>query len=628
MARIQGTFLAVSLILISPVILAQESTEAPPAEDVIVISASRNQQLRDHVGSSVTVITRSDWERHNYTELKEALTLVPGLDIINSGTGGGISSVFLRGGKSEHTLVLIDGVEVSNPGSPSRTFEFAQLNLVDIERIEVLRGPQSVLYGAKAMGGVIYITTRKGAPQASSTTYQLLAGSHETVDQSLVFNQKFDPWFLRLELAHNQETSPSLSREGDDHDEKDRHIVGTASGIVGYAQGPLRWELGHRYEQSYSDIDTYGGLGGDDPNYTGKDFNQLTHTTLAYAITPDWNSQLTLSVGHYRQFYNDLTDAAHPMDSFFGRYLAERQDHTWENTIRISDQHTLLAGINWKKELADIYSESSSSFGSSVQTMPEKSEEVSGIFAEEQWLIMPDLQLTLGGRHDTNDSFGEHNTYRSTLRYTMNPLLTIWRASYGTGFNAPSIQQLYWAYGNPQLEAETSRGWDFGFEQPVAEQWRFGCTYFRNHYNNLIDFDFATSQYANIGEAETYGTENFLRWRQQAWSSQLQYIYLRAKNLTTGQVLLRRPHQRVLWDVAWQHAAWQHAIAAQWVDDRADIGTTLDAYAVYNYALNYKLNDHMTVLMKVDNLSNKTYEEISGYNTYGRSYYAGARVTF
>lgn len=599
-------------------ILAQ--TQSIP---VIVISASRTAQDGADVASSVTVISREDLEAGLYPNVAETLRGVVGLDVAQSGPQSG-ASVFMRGAKSEHTLVLIDGVDVSHPGLNGRSTDLTHMNLTDVERIEVVRGPQSVLFGSNAIGGVINIITRR--TEGGRFGARLTAGNYGTLQQELSASYKRDAYHARASVTDTRVEGISAASEKDGNIEKDgAHSLNASIGF-GYDNGTWKSGLDWRHYESESDLDNFGGPGGDDPNYTATQRTDLATLALGHTWSPAHLSRLTLSQGWYEFDYVNKPDTAHPLASDDTSLEGARTRAELQHDMRLGS-HTVSIGAEQTTEKASSVSRLVLDDGTPIQSdIPEIRETRHAYFLQETWKT--DLAtLTAGVRRDEFEETDGATTHRfAALVPIVGERLRI-KGSYGTGFNAPSVPQRYGFGGNRALKPERSRGWDAG----VMSDWSavgVEAMYFENEFEDMIDYDFATSLFGNIARAKSRGVETALWTDVGNVRGEARYTVTHTEDKATGLVLMRRPQDKFQADLTWRPVReWLGRVEWQKVGRRRDVTGHVAGYELLNVKTSYHPLESTELFIRVDNALDEEYEEVDGYGTYGRRYYGGVALT-
>ena len=629
---------------------AQDATPVAPATDQtaplepgteqVTITATRIETPVAQVASSVTVITRQQIEERKADAVADVLRDVPGLDVVQTAGPGSTTSVFIRGANSEHTLVLIDGVEANDPFTPARTFDFGALTTDNIERIEIIRGPQSTLYGSDAIGGVINIITRKG--KGAPTGYASFeTGSFGTFREAAGISGSSGLIDYSIGLSHLDDTGIS---QADSHmpgnHEKDGYHNTTLSGRVGWAPSDVfRLDLTTRVVDAHGDLDNFGGPFGDDPNYTFSAQELFTRLQGTFSLLDGkWESKLGVSFTDFSRDYDNPTDHAHPLDSLFAKYRGELVKFDWQNDFYLADWNTLTFGLETQEEIGKDHSVSTSSFGPFVEAIPEKTARTNSAYIQDQINIGNRFITTLGVRDDDHEQFGSKVTYHVASSYLFPSTGTRLKATYGTGFKAPTLYQLFSPYGNPALLPEQSTGWDAGVEQSLLkDKVLLGVTYFKNEFKNLIDFGPMFS-FINVGQAEAKGIEASATWRPCAdVTVRASYTRQRTEDKATGLELLRRPCNKAGLDVNWRVRKDTNLnLAVAQVGPRADTNfnafpssrVKLGSYTLVNLAATHDLSKRVQLFGRVENLLDQRYEDVFGFGTPGIGVFGGVKVTF
>jgi len=414
-------------------------------EPVVVTATKIETPLRE-IASSVTVITRQDIENKQTNSVEEVLRSVPGLDVVRQGGLGQQTSIFLRGGNSTHTLVLVDGIEINDPSNPGRSFDFASLATDNIERIEIVRGPGSTLYGSDALGGVINIITRKGSgkPQVSLSAE---GGSFDTHQEQLSINggNELLNYSLVASFLESNGISAAAERYGNsEKDGYDRTTVSTRLGLTPTDDLDIDFIL--RYVDSEADLDTFAGPFGDDPNNTFDSEALYLRVQARLMLLNDlWEQKLGFSLTDYERENRDETDAAHPSDSSLTTYDSRLYKVDWQNNLYLHPANTLTAGVEYEKEEAQGASEYvyADPTWNTNDAFEKKSAETVGYYIQDQIRLWQDFITTLGVRVDDHQTFGSRLTYRITSSYLFRPTGTRIKGTYGTAFKAPTLAQLF-----------------------------------------------------------------------------------------------------------------------------------------------------------------------------------------
>lgn len=617
--------LTILLGLPSSYALAQDVQTLPD----IVVSATGLPTDAAQIGSSVTVITEEQIQRDQRRTLPDLLATVPGLNVVQTGGPGGQTSIFMRGTNADHVKVLVDGIDISDPTAPRRVFDFGPLMTDDIERVEVLRGPQSGLYGADAIGGVISITTKKGSgPAQWKATVE--GGSFGTFNQSTQVSGGTDKTNYAFTFGHNRTDSTPVTPldllapgEKRNNDFNDNY---TYSG---------------KYGAELSDIFSVNLVGrytDTKLRYTNDDFsnfpNVFPNTTQSDSVSRQFNG---LGEGVWKLFdgrfnnrigfaYTDVSRRSMDPGSPWSFFDGDRTKFYWKSDLALAKGQTLLMGVEREDERA----RTSGIDGKNGNT---------GAYVELHSAFGDRFFVTSNVRHDENDSFGGHTTWRVAPSYLILETQTKLKASYGTGFHAPSLSQMFDPLsGNPNLRPETSRGYDFGFEQALFQKRvSFGVTWFHNDIEDLITFGPApTFTNANIGSARTHGYEAFIA-AQITNDLQIRTDYTRtiAIDADTGAELTRRPKDKTSVSAVWKATdKLTLSATALWVSSWYDFDRfgfvfapiPSKPYKLVNLAANYKLNDNLTLFGRIDNLLDERYQNPIGFEKQGFGIYAGIRL--
>jgi vitamin B12 transporter len=620
----------------------QPPTEAQQAgaagkEQTIVVSPTATATPVDQIASSVTVITAKDMERDQRRTVPDALATVPGLNMVQSGGPGGQTSIFIRGTNSNHTKILIDGIDVSDPSNPNRSFDLGQLLTADIQQIEVLRGPQSGLYGADALGGVISIITKKGEGPPR-VTGMIEAGSFGTFNQSAGFSGAQDRINYSFNVAHLLTTDVPVTP---------LELLPPGQKAIGnnYDNMTYSTKLGADVSENLT-LNAVARYTDATLRFTGDTFDPVTFASFPAAAqsTQTVHQLFTRGEAVWSAFdgriknYFGVNYTNHwnwnisPGDAAPTINTGDRVQYDWHTVTQLAPYHTVIVGAEHETE--------------TLQTATVSAQNINKAgYVELQSSFANRLFLVENVRQDDNDQFGQHPTYRLAPALILPFTETKLKGSYGTGFKAPTLSQLFvsfpafFFFANPNLKPEESVGYDAGFEQPLFnDRVRFGSTYFHNDITNLIQsvLDPVTfsSTNANIGKAITEGTESFVsaaiteRVRVRA-----DYTFTRAVDVTAGLELLRRPKEKWSANVIWNpidpltlSATVLHI--GSFVDASRDFSIPrllAPGYTVVKLAADYVISDQVKIFGRVDNLFNVHYQNPTGFLQPGLGVYAGVR---
>lgn len=627
----------------------KEERTQPPSPQLkyeIVVTATRLETPVKEIASSVTVITRDDLDRMKKTTVIEALEQVLGLTLIQNGPAGAASSVLIRGANSEHTLVMLDGVELNDPISPSRSCDLAHLSLANVDRIEILRGAQSTLYGSDALGGVINIITRKGEgkPQFS---FSSLAGSFGTLSSLARFSGSKDKIHYSLATSYLRTdgfSAASTAYEG--NEEKDGYRNFTLSANLSYAlREGLDVSLSVRTINTKSDIDNFGGPYGDDTNSIQYYKSLILKGEMRELLFQNrWEQKLSFSLVDHDRNYENPADEVHLFESEQSRFRSKQWKFDWQHNLYLHRSNTLTFGLVYAEEQGHSEYHSESLWGPYSSAFPLQSAHNTGFYIQDQLRWGKRFFATIGARLDIHSQAGKALTFRIAPAFLIEQTGTKFKATYGTGFKSPSLYQLFapetlWGpVGNESLKPEESKTWDFGVEQTLlGERLFLGITLFASLYENLIDFDF-TRGFINILKASSQGAEVSLRAKPtRSLLLKALYTRTRAKDEETEKPLLRRPEDQFTAELNLQFLdKGRLDLSFIYIGKREDmewIGWTshrvsMPSYTLVNAVISYDLSDNHNIFLHLQNILNQEYEIIKGYGTPGFSAYGGFRIRF
>ena len=612
-------FLASSVTLATPA-FAQEAASG----DEIVVLASGFEQPADQTGQAISVIDRSRIDELQSATVADALKAMPSLSVIQRGPVGAQASVFVRGGNSSQTLVLIDGVRVNDPSSPNGAFDFGGLVTGNTNRIEVLRGPNSIIWGSQAIGGIVNIETQRPtgalefAAGAEGGSYGTVSGHANVSGASGIFR-----YSVGGTLYHTD--GFSMFPGGTEADGSRQAML---NGRLTIDLAPnLQLDLRANYSNTRNSYDSYsGGSGGAD--------------SLAEARNREWFAYAGLNLDladgkfHNRLAYTHAdidrvgTDpVAFTYNNYVALGLTDRIEY--RGSYDLSDAVQVVAGIEHE------WVRSSTSYEGAPADRANN--DVTGGYVQLTVRPFAGLTLTGGVRHDSFSVYGGHTTLGGNAAYTPDGGVTVLRATYAEGFRAPTLSEGQPPYGNTGLKPETARNLDIGLERSLLDRRiSLSATWFHRRSTNLITYNFATFQSENIGRANADGLELGLTLRPtDHFHVQAGYALVNAFNRSgpnDGKRLQLRPQHSASLTVDWQ-TPLKLALGAtlQMVGDSFDDAANtvpLDGYALLALRASYPLTDKVEIYGRVENLGDEHYQVVSGYNTPGRAAYAGARVRF
>jgi vitamin B12 transporter len=616
------------LVLMAPLVAqAQE----PKRVDPVVVTATPVETPSEQLGASVSVVNGEDFQTYHYPTVDEALRSVPGVEIRRSGAYGKTSSVTIRGANANQVQVLVDGLRVKSP-------TLGQVDLSDIspdliERIEVIRGPQSTLYGADAIGGVVNIITRKGRGGPFQATAQQEVGTHDTlVSRATVYGA----WkILNYALSASHLESNGLLQ----NDETDTSAISARIGAT------LPWsstlDFVFRYNKNDIGVPVKGVFPGPQPihpiiNRNARSQSETTIFSLEGKTRPVewWETRGRLARYENSAGFQDPVDPGVAFDfATFSQVNVERREAEWVNSFFIGKWSTSSVGLEHRRETG----ENRNTFRAVSETQ--------SVYFEQQLRFLERLFLTGGFRVEDSSVFGTTTTERGSLAFLIKETGTRLRGSAGTGFRAPTFNDLFFpGFGNPDLQPEDSLSYDFGADQKLwNNRIRLGLTYFQNTFRNLIACctPLPTAPFGgpfNVGRARSAGIEftgevdvlpNLV--------ASLNYTYTDSENLATDRPLPREPRHRWNIGLTWEPISklslftQVHLVSEQFEQfgevynsgyTRVDIGGTWRILERMGWLQKLELT------ARINNLLDEAYAEVRGFPALGINALVGLRASF
>ncbi|MEY2585878.1 MAG: vitamin transporter [Verrucomicrobiota bacterium] len=628
-ARSPGGWIFALLLCIAPFTgraqdAASFALQSEAESQEIVVSATRIQTLEEDSPATVDVLRSDDFEIKQTHRVADALREVPGVSVVQSGPPGSLTSVFTRGLRSEHTQVLLDGIPV-NQGLQG-AFNFGDLTTDNIDRIEIVRGPQSTIYGPRALAGVIQIFTKRGSGEPTGE-FSLEGGSNSTMRGALSSSGS----------ANQFDYSVGLSGLTTDN-ERPNNQYRLWSGIANLGWSPNeQLRLSTLVTYSLADLGLPNTIFDPRPRDNFLTERWLVAPHLDFKPVEWWTHRLIFSYDEERQL-NDPND-----DGFVGptRALFTRATVDYQNDLKPASWLTLTSGLFYSH--VDAGQERpfvSQIFGPQATFISDETEETS-VFFQASVTPFKGLNLVAGGRYDHFNQFGDIWTYRFAGSYLIAKTDTHLHASVATGFSPPSAQDKIFG-NNFALEPEENLGWDVGLEQRFCEgRVMFGLTYFHNDLSNVIGFN-GLFETLNLGAALTQGIEAEVRVTPiKDLTILATYTYLDARNTSAADItqlpgarLPRRPRNEVYVSASYLWAKkLRTTIEAKFVNAREELnfgGPNFDIedYAFVNVAAEYEINKCLSVFARINNLTDEQYSEVFGFPALGRTAYGGFKVRF
>jgi vitamin B12 transporter len=615
---------------------AQQATPTPsPGEaevESVIVSATRFDIPLDQSPASASVVSSEELEQKQIQRVSDALREVPGLSVVQTGVPGQLTSVFTRGLRSEHTQVLLDGIPI-NQGLQG-AFNFADFTTEDIARIEIVRGPQSTIYGPRALAGVIQIFTKQGTG-TPGVMFAAEGGSYDS----------FREWSQSDGKVNDFDYSVGASRFDTDNARPNNNYRNTAAiADVGWSpkSPPLgtgsavaseQLRIGSLFTYSVSDIGLPNTIFDPRPIDHFLTERWLVGPHIDWKPTEWWDHKLIVAYDHERQI-NEPNQ-----DGFVGatRAVFERTQVDYQNNLRPVSWLTLTSGFYYSR----INAGEERPFVLFGPTFISDHTNETAEFLEATLTPIQNLIFVGGGRFDHFNQFGGIWTYRFAGSYKIDKTNTILHSSVGTGFSPPSSQDKIFG-NNFGLKPEEDLGWDIGIRQQLwHNRVDVGLTYFHNDLTNVIGFN-GQFDTLNLGSAETQGLEAELHAQPiPNFVLTAAYTYLEAEKTSSKDVsqlqgarLPRRPRNEVY--VSASYLWWKGfrtVVEAKFVNAREELNFgapnfDIEDYSFLNFAAEYEVNPHFSVFARIDNLTNEHYSEVFGFPALGRAAYGGVKLRF
>ena len=585
----------------------------------IVVTATGVAQPVEQIGQAVTVIERAEIERRQTVSVSDLLATTPGVTVTRNGGPGNFTGVRIRGAEAEQTLTLIDGVRVNDPSSPGGGFDFGNLLAGSVERIEVLRGANSVPWGSQALGGVVNIVTAtptEGLQGRASVEY----GAHDTVFANARVSGGKGAVTASLTGGYLRTDGVSAAAIGTEPDGY-RQYGGTGSVNIAFSD-EIGLDLRGYYAHSRLSLDGYPP-----PDYFP--FQDTAEYSTAQEIYGYAGLHANLLDGRFRNkvaftiadINRDNFDPSFgPAPSFFGRGRSER--YTYQGDFQVVEQVRVVAGAEH---------ENSSYFDGE-----NRKAHTNSFYGEAIVRPIDILTVTGGIRHDDHVKFGGHTSFGANAALALREGTTL-RASYAEGFKAPTLYQLFAPfYGNAGLRPETSRGYDIGIAQSLFEgRLKGSVTWFHRDTCNLITGLAPDYVYFNVNRARTKGVEVELALRpidDLTLTGNVSYIDSenRSPGADFGHDLARRPKETASLSVDYRlpfglSVGGTIGLVGDSYDDPGNF-TRLDGYSLASLRAEFPIGDRLTVYGRVENLFDEKYQTVATYGTYGRTAFGGIRV--
>lgn len=618
-------------------------TDSAYADDVfkndpVVVTASRYETSVSKEGKDISVITEDDIRKSGKKTVADVLTSVAGVTITRSGSEGSLSNVYIRGSKSGNVLLMIDGVKLSDPTTLGNLYDISGLTTSNIERIEIIKGAMSSLYGAEASGGVINIITKKGSGRKLVITGE--AGSYRTHSESVSASDSTDKSSFFFSGSHYKtdgisNAKKSFSAADADNDGYENYTASCKVNSNITDKASVNMTMNYSDSKSEIDDDAFE----DDPNhiYTNRLFTargEFKHSPLDW-----WSYKGGLS---YMSFVREDIDQKDSVDT------TESNVYTYDGSSTKADIMTVIDILNFNAvtlgaEVIDEKGGSTSSYSASPSISPEKSILTKSLYLHDKISVFDILILNAGGRIDNHETFGSHWTWDASAALLISVTGTKLKTSAGTGFRAPSLFELYGQYGNEDVKPEKSFVYDAGVYQELFNGiLSADCTFFSQEYEDLITWHSTglfTGYYDNSDGTVRYkGAELTAGFRPSSiFRMSYAYTYIKYDNKNSNVSLKRPAHKHsasvTLTPVTSLDLTFTYLYVGKRYDlyfappTYAETRVKLDSYQKVDMNIRYAFNETVTFTARGENLTDANYMETYGYNTKGRSFYGGAEIT-
>ncbi|CAP54610.1 TonB-dependent receptor [Gluconacetobacter diazotrophicus PA1 5] len=645
------------------------STQTAELPELISVSAARRPTSVDDIGTSMTIVTEQQIQTQQRRGLADILERQPGLNVVQTGGPGGTTSIFMRGNNANEVKVRLDGMDVNDGSSAQGMFDAAQFMTDGMGRIEILRGPQSGLYGADAMAGVIDITTAQGEGRFKPFV-RIEGGGYGTFNQVFGARGSKGRFHYNVEFSHYRmdgfNNIPSYIERAYNADWRQRHEGNrndnrSANIRLGYDVArnfdlglTTRLIQGNNHSYSLYDLQNeyFGYSGVREQNNT----NEAIVRGTAHHVSFNGLFDQVIGLGYMtnrNRWTETGTSYGSPINPDPDYYRSDRLKIDWHGTFNFRQYGQFMVGAEHFHETFNT-SQAGGISGPGYDTSAGM--DTTAGYGQYQGNWNHILYGAANIRYDANSRYGNHVTWRVAPAIHVPGTGTIIKASAGSGFHGPSLYQLFanqggYGYsekGNPNLKAEQLIGYDAGVEQKLLhDSLNFGATWYDNRVRNLIQSTLSIDSsynynysYANVDRARMYGVEAFLNWKaRRDLQFNLSYTWTHARNETDDTELQRRPQHKFNFNTTWtpiQDLTFSGNIlyTSAWRDlpvigsESCSVCAKGHGYFTIDIAANYKINRYVSVYARADNLLNRQYEDPIGYLQPGRAGYGGFTLNY
>ncbi|WP_313577192.1 TonB-dependent receptor domain-containing protein [Brevundimonas sp.] len=646
-----ATLAAASLLAAAPAFAVETVDQQAAAPDVagragatavedVVVTANRSAQPIERVGASVTVLTQAAIEARQTPAVVELLAQTPGVSFTRNGGVGTSTGVNIRGAESQHTVVLIDGVKLNDPSSTQGGFNFGNLLVGDTARIEVLRGAQSTLWGSQAIGGVVNIVTAEPT-EALQGSLDAEAGARGTTYFRGGIGGANDRLSWRLAASRYDTDGFSAFAKGMEDDGYTN--TGLSGRLNVKVTDAVSLDLRSVWSSGRNDFDAFNG----DSREYGKTQELVAYAGLNFDLL-DGRFRNRIGYAHTdtdrRNFNPDNKVQTLTFD-------AEGQNRRWEYQGAFAFTEALNATFGLEHEKSEMKTRSPGDWTPNP-AFGRGEAELNSAYGQVQWTVLDGLTLTGGLRYDDHAQYGDNLLGQVAAAWALNEGDTVVRASWGQGFRAPGLYELYSEYGNLNLQPEEFDSWEIGVEQRLFDRAVVSATYFNRQADNEIRYNGCSTPstdplctvngagrwgyYRNVQKTEAQGVELVGRVDvTERLNVSANYTWTDAKSAsgaTDGKRLTRRPEHMANLAADYAFAfGLKTGVAVRYVGETFNNDTNtvkVDAYTLVDLRASYPINDTLEVYGRIENAFDEDYQTVLNYGAPGRGVFGGVRVRF
>ncbi|AFV00038.1 TonB-dependent receptor domain-containing protein [Simiduia agarivorans] len=611
--------------------LASTTALAQTVQDEIVVTATRTETPLSQTIAPVTVLTAEDIAALQVVDVPELINRFAGLDLVQSGGRGATASAFVRGTNSSHLLVLVDGVRIDSATLGASAIQY--LDPASIERIELVRGPRSSLYGSDAIGGTLQIFTRKASNEGANLALNVGYGSHNEQRYRLAGGFKSDTANLNATLSHH--TTDGYDRTlnesyGDADDDAYSVTSASVSGELSLTDATAVFASA-QYQTGESDTDRLCNDAWGPCNPVSLPYTEFSNGILDAGIKSQvndlWRAELRAGVAQDEsENFDHVPGVAESVWGGTNTFTTERRHASWQNDLAVAEGQLVTLGLDYERESVD----------SNNVAYDEDSRTTQAVFGQYQAQV-GNHSFVLGARTDDSDQYGRKNTGNLSWGWAVDEAWTL-VASAGTGFKAPSFNDLYWPFsGNPDLKPESSQNLEAGVKYRDGELY-FAMNAFQNNIDDLIAWapvdpsdPFSAWLPGNVNKAEIQGSELELQNRFGDVLVSANYTYLEPEDKATGNQLINRANQLFNLDVSRAFGPVTLGMVIEARSARYSDAANLNkvpGYGLLHARASWAVTEHFSLDARINNLLDKEYTVVRNFREDGINGFVSANVRF